>query len=112
MIELYYYGNYLQTFILYKMYGREIGSTNLIISLENSNPLYLYGSCHVISIQCKVLIDKHFVWILLCKIHVNDQQGNGTRLDWKAGGLLGEMEVLGESCMGLTRQDSVQEMYV
>ena len=73
-IESHYRGDHLQPFISCKTHGGETGSTNPIISLGNPNPLYLYGSCHVMSMQCKVLIDKHFVWILPCKIRVNDGQ--------------------------------------
>ena len=82
-IKLHCPSNHLQTFISCKTHGRETGSTNPLITPGNPNPSHWCGFCHVMSMQCKVLIDKHVVWILPCKIRVNDGQAytNFTQID-------------------------------
>ena len=72
LIKLHYLSNYLQTFILCKIHSRETRLINSLITFRNSNPLYLCGFCHIMSMQYKVLINKHVVWILPYKIRINN----------------------------------------
>ena len=62
---------HLQTFTFLVRQTRRAASTNPRTIRGYPNPRNLYGSCTIMSMYCKVLIDKPFVWILHCKIRVN-----------------------------------------